>query len=192
MTQYYNKIFKIKLIKQYIYIPDKFPSVKSALYTWIAIKQWSYYWACYEVLVLASTGCGIYYKIEVSVTVLPCLLLCFPACYCAFLPVTVLPCLLMCFPACCCAFLPVTVISCLLLCFPASYCASLPVTVLPCLLLPHSHLQFQLVSFHKMFTYSLPAVSFPPSGTVTAIVCDCSVLFSSPSVVTTIRSKWTG
>ena len=108
MTQYYNKIFKIKLIKQYIYIPDKFPSVKSALYTWIAIKQWSYYWACYEVLVLASTGGGIYYKIQASVTVLPSLLLCFPACYCASLSVTVLLCLLLCFPACYCASLPVT------------------------------------------------------------------------------------
>jgi len=48
-------------------------------------------------------------------------------------------------------------------------------------------LEFQLVSLAEIFTYPIPAASFPPSGTTTLNVYDCPVLCSSPSIVTTVR-----
>ena len=73
-----------------------------------------------------------------GLTVLPCLLMCYPACFCVALPVTVLPCLLLYYPACYCATLPVTLLPCLLLCYPACCCPQ--------------PFKFQLVSIAKFFT----------------------------------------
>jgi hypothetical protein len=59
------------------------------------------------------------------------------------------------------------------------YCAPLPVTA-------PQPFEFNLASLAKIFTYSLPAASFPPLGTATVMVYDCPVLCISPSVMITV------